>query len=350
MGFALGGLLVILTLDLVFCFQCIDPAGKLVDWYVMYKVPKATEKMPKKSTGREFYYIDATNPTWTYKDVDIQKPKENPLYHTLQQIYSQKPEEYAMYNDQCPPKAVQMKEGPKARDYSSSAHMKGAYAFQGDYGFWLILSVPQFPAPRKYNYSYGQSEVAKAQTVLCVSLHRKDLPRLEKVLKFTKPIYCDGGGPVFEHLTNMGQMSVNKTMTVEFISVGGQAFREYAKSAEFGKDLYDSLVAVELQDDLAVETWHPGCHSTCGQQKVLNVQKVEFANEYWFPSSVDHAKWAVTEKKEWTCIGDINRTKSQFKRGGGTMCFHHAKVANQFRSIIKTKEKCNKGMPCYNIT
>ena len=55
----------------------------------MYKVPKATEKMPKKSTGREFYYIDATNPTWTYKDVDIQKPKENPLYHTLQQIYSQ---------------------------------------------------------------------------------------------------------------------------------------------------------------------------------------------------------------------------------------------------------------------
>nr|XP_022326005.1 deoxyribonuclease-2-alpha-like isoform X2 [Crassostrea virginica] len=296
MGFALGGLLVILTLDLVFCFQCIDPAGKLVDWYVMYKVPKATEKMPKKSTGREFYYIDATNPTWTYKDVDIQKPKENPLYHTLQQIYSQKPEEYAMYNDQCPPKAVQMKEGPKARDYSSSAHMK------------------------------------------------------EKVLKFTKPIYCDGGGPVFEHLTNMGQMSVNKTMTVEFISVGGQAFREYAKSAEFGKDLYDSLVAVELQDDLAVETWHPGCHSTCGQQKVLNVQKVEFANEYWFPSSVDHAKWAVTEKKEWTCIGDINRTKSQFKRGGGTMCFHHAKVANQFRSIIKTKEKCNKGMPCYNIT
>ena len=107
---------------------------------------------------------------------------------------------------------------------------------------------------------------------------------------------------------------------------------------------------------------------------------MEFANEYWFPSSVDHAKWAVTEKKEWTCIGDINRTvcpshytkiihivhnnhniiyltdndipfqKSQFKRGGGTMCFHHAKVANQFRSIIKTKEKCNKGMPCYNIT
>ena len=60
-------------------------------------------------------------------------------------------------------------------------------------------------------------------------------PLLEKVLKFTKPIYCDGGGPVFEHLTDMGQLSVNKTMTVEFISVGGQAFREYAKSAEFGK-------------------------------------------------------------------------------------------------------------------
>ena len=40
---------------------------------------------------------------------------------------------------------------------------------------------------------------------------------------------------MFEHLTDMGRMSVNKTMTVEFISVGGQAFREYAKSAEFGK-------------------------------------------------------------------------------------------------------------------
>jgi hypothetical protein len=40
------------------------------------------------------------------------------------------------------------------------------------------------------------------------------------------------------------------------------------------------------------------------------VKTVGFNNGYVFNATRDHAKWAVTEKSSWTCIGDINRNVS----------------------------------------
>ena len=104
--------------------------------------------------------------------------------------------------------------------------------------------------------------------------YKRSFPLLEQVLKFTKPIYCDGGGPVFEHLTDMGQMSVNKTMTVEFISVGGQAFREYAKSAEFGKG--EILWYPESWNCLRLKTNFVH-RLKLSIQRTENTQKIKFA-------------------------------------------------------------------------
>ncbi len=45
----------------------------------------------------------------------------------------------------------------------------------------------------------------------------------------------------------------------------------------------------------------------------------------------DHSKWACSEEKDkaigqWVCVADINRMKSQEKRGGGVICFMEANL------------------------
>lgn len=40
---------------------------------------------------------------------------------------------------------------------------------------------------------------------------------------------------------------------------------------------------------------------------MYDVKKVAFEDGYWFNSKIDHSKWAVTENRDWACIGDINR-------------------------------------------
>uniref|UniRef100_K1QD32 Plancitoxin-1 n=1 Tax=Magallana gigas TaxID=29159 RepID=K1QD32_MAGGI len=277
----------------------------------MYKVPKATRPMPKKTTGKEFYYLDANNPTWSFMD---------------------NPEKYGMYNDQPPQGSVPLTSS--TTNQATGAHMKGAFAFDKDSGFWLILSVPFFPAPQKYNYKYGSSQLIKAQAILCITLDSKYLEEIEKIFDITKPMFFDGNKPFLQELSRVNDTKKSTKIVVDFKSKGGQEFREYAKSASFGADLYDSLVAPDLKDTLLVETWSPNLGSNCSTYKVYDVKKVEFEDGYWFKSTIDHAKWAVTENRDWACIGDINRAKSQFRRGGGTMCLRHAGVAKQFRNLI----------------
>lgn len=40
---------------------------------------------------------------------------------------------------------------------------------------------------------------------------------------------------------------------------------------------------------------------------------------------------------------------TQFKRGGGTMCIHHAVVAKQFRKIVKKKRNAQDDDLCFSI-
>lgn len=160
-------------------------------------------------------------------------------------------------------------------------------------------------------------------------------------------MFFDGNKPFLQELSRVNDTKKSTKIVVDFKSKGGQEFREYAKSASFGADLYDSLVAPDLKDTLLVETWSPNLGSNCSTYKVYDVKKVEFEDGYWFKSTIDHAKWAVTENRDWACIGDINRAKSQFRRGGGTMCLRHAGVAKQFRNLVKEKQECSKRRNVY---
>ena len=47
------------------------------------------------------------------------------------------------------------------------------YAFDDKEGFWLISSVPEFPAPKSRGYFYKQKQTKVGQALLCVSLNKK---------------------------------------------------------------------------------------------------------------------------------------------------------------------------------
>ena len=76
----------------------------------------------------------------------------------------------------------------------------------------------------------------------------------------------------------------------------------------------------------------------------MNFPDKKSVNAKWEFTS-DHSKWAITGEKDknahWTCVGDINRMKSQFKRGGGVVCLKNDKVWKAFKSIIAATESCN---------
>ena len=68
-----------------------------------------------------------------------------------------------------------------------------------------------------------------------------------------------------------------------------------------------------------------------------NVQELrwpEFNVKY--PDTHDHSKWAISAdaKHPWVLILDLNRMKSQFKRGGGGICIKHPGLWQAFAKMI----------------
>ncbi|XP_056003439.1 deoxyribonuclease-2-alpha-like [Ostrea edulis] len=156
--------------------------------------------------------------------------------------------------------------------------------------------------------------------------HTKD-----EIFKITKPWIYKGNGRYDETDSKVNGI-------FPFNSTGGDDLQVFAKSYSFGKDLYEDLVAGKLGDTLYTETWHSEYYCT---DRVVDIEEIMFRDGYSFKSTQEHSKWAVTKHLNWTCIGDINRRESQFRRGGLTLCLNHAGVANEFRTLAFKLSNCN---------
>jgi deoxyribonuclease-2 len=316
--------------------SCLDEDGKAVDYWVALKHPN----------GGEYDYFDEFSSAFKKGDGDLTTKNTGSIGNTFGQVYDN-PDEiaYIMYND----------EDPQSKSHASRAHSKGVAAFDSKQGFWVVHSIPRFPPNTTVGWSDGGLESDKfGQSFLCVTY---DLDQMDKVAAQLRIIYpaqydwnmpksLEDSVPEFTNLVDDKADKTKETSIVDLKSAGGTTFTSFAKSKDWGKNLYADLVAPELKSDLYVETWQNGATSNviptfCPSKgyKIYNVMDVASTDEAW-KSTQDHSKWCVTVDEGSACIGGINRQFSQETRGGGTVCLENKKLWSGMSDFVKDYEDC----------
>jgi len=145
------------------------------------------------------------------------------------------------------------------------------------------------------------------------------------------------------------------TLSQVITTKGGQDLYLFSKSPLFGEDIYADWIDDELKTTLYVATWRSGTgsklNSTCPRDKyhVNNIQDFTLSqgsNQITWSFRQDHSKWAISEDEDVgvVCISDLNRMKSQFKRGGGAVCIKCPSCWSVFSKTILDLEPCPVGI------
>lgn len=116
------------------------------------------------------------------------------------------------------------------------------------------------------------------------------------------------------------------------------------------EDLYISIAKhSKVRSDLNVQTWgrqkSRSDSYVTGPYKVFNIDCIKTTLGNWEPGN-DHSKWCVTidQNRPWTCIADVNRASTQFKRPGGALCINNVKITNEFKKLVGKTQDCSKKM------
>jgi len=323
--------------------QCLNPSGSSVDYWYIFKYPG----------GLNYAYADSEDKTIKDMSGDTLDKASSPLSQTLSQAYhSSQSTAHAFWND----------EHPGSNTVGSPwAHAKGAVAFGTQGGCWLTHSVPNFPNTVSHGptHAWDDASTKYGQNFLCITVGVAALQQIGEAMLVNRVSVYDATAsaaagaavPNFQQWANpqssshhrAGQSAdSSKVLTVQ--SAGGTRFVVFAKSADFGKDLYDSLVAPALKASLITETWMNGkgdLPSTCNSHyQVMNSKSVMIGGHSW-TDSTDHSKWAVTHDGTVLCMGDINRQSGQFSRGGGTVCIQDSKLGNQLKVAVQSGQNCD---------
>ena len=142
------------------------------------------------------------------------------------------------------------------------AHSKGIFQTDDRQGFYLIHSMPSFPAPRKDGYqrlpdqTYGQSFLCLTVNINQIDMLGQDLKTMHVFpFDFDIPKGLAGKMPNMVDAMNRVEDKVNQTRKTSFKTVKGRSFRHFSKGRHWGKDLYEDFVAKELSSDLGSNTW-----------------------------------------------------------------------------------------------
>lgn len=360
----------------------IGDTGKPVDWWFAYKVSAHSEPA-NVSKGNDYLYYDAAAAKARRPlklSASKMDQKQGALFHTLQQLYSATPGKnpglgWLSYNDENPnDKSGYKNPANNARlkpgqTFSSRGHTKGVLAFdlKSDSGFWLVHSTPKFILPGQFVFPDTGMEMA--QTFLCVTL-----PDAATALKLAQQMYtCQqpnvyaasplpkllkGKAQDFRTLLMKDKVAPEpksdslKRVVLPFTSRGGQKFQAIAKNKGWGQDqkpkldFYNDLVAPTLGANLDVETWEhdptPKPTDKFSPHKVVAMKSVnlgKLGSKISWSEENDHGKLAISapsEKAHWVCVGDINFTLAQEKRGGGTVAFVCNPLWKQLNAILST--------------
>eukprot|EP01138_Halocafeteria_seosinensis_P014215 gb/GECG01014514.1/.p1 GENE.gb/GECG01014514.1/~~gb/GECG01014514.1/.p1 ORF type:complete len:364 (+),score=25.63 gb/GECG01014514.1/:1-1092(+) len=314
--------------------RCRGDSGNAVDWFAAFKFPNGYQYAAYEP-GKGLHMSQDT----------LNSSSKGAVSSTTAQFFGVDSNEvsYIAYNDQ-----------PGDSGSSIYGHTKGFMAFNSAGGFWMIHSVPNWPLSDEWNRYKGfpENEIIYGQSFLCINLEFEDFNNVGGILQYNRPnIYHSHltseawnglqklkGAVSGDHISNAG-------FTMHEFSSGDTTFKIFGKNADWGKDLYDSLIAPTLQQSLYVESWIRGYEigPACTPQYQYTVVDVEYLKilDQSYKETQDHSKWAVSLKSSYVCIGDINRMTSQYHRGGGSACFKSPELHQTILSAVTEHDSCS---------
>lgn len=307
-----------------YAFHCVDETNEAIDYWVGFKGPDTFDYTIYTSKKKKLQKSMASLTSHEYGS----------LANTVKQLWDEKAN-FIIYNDESP---------LDNQPYNFKlGHTKGILAFSEDGGFWLTHSVPKFAlGPTQVSQYQGITTNAHmyGQSFFCKSFTVSQLNDIAGVLLYNHPNIQD----MTLHITNYANLTALskqqyqtshscETLTVENLTV-------FAKSKEFGKDLYGDCIAPYYQSNLKVESWLRGdlIGAVCNDYKIVDGLSIQLDSND-FSEHQDHSKYAVGEDS-LVCFADINRMTTQFQRGGGAVCFQDKSLHTLMESMIQTTNHC----------
>jgi deoxyribonuclease-2 len=326
----------ILSISTISALSCISDTGTATDWWFASKEPK----------GTRYLYADAEEIQLSQSSHDMNDTTVGALAHTMRQLWSATPTlGYAIFNDEPYQEPVSF----------TCGHTKGIWAWDTASASGIILthSIPIFPAgPSQVSEYQALSSNAwtYAQNLACFSLDIQTLSKMAGAAKLTSVNLYDVRVPSdtpteLAEFANGSQTAEPTCSQLAIQTLGGQPISYFAKSGEWGGELYAGCISPALDSSLLVESWIRGSAvgPTCnGTLDVNDIQAVDFGvgSEFAYKEASDHSKWAVTTDGSIFCSSDINRMTTQYVRGGGSICMKNAKFATQMRDAITGQNQC----------
>lgn len=221
-----------------------------------------------------------------------------------------------------------------------------------------------FPPTRGEGLNLGSNFKRKGQTLMCVNFDKEKSGRqiVNHLINMFPLVYDSyisenlySSIPELRNLKLNGETKIirrrkddDPRLAQTITTVGGLNLNLFSKSSALREDMYASWINDELKSKLYVETWRTGngnaLHSSCPRDDyhVNNIQDLKLDNKVSWSYTMDHSKWAISDNQEagLVCISDVNRMQSQFKRGGGAVCFKCPGCWSAFSNMIADIEPC----------
>ena len=218
--------------------------------------------------------------------------------------------QWLVYNDEVPGQTVS----------ESHGHCKGILAWNSNIIVWLIHSIPNFPASfdSRHISDIGPAETIFGQSLICLdNMDRRLLSGILQHLRMMNPCVFNTNNPEFQNAIAgdlHGRRSRIPACVSELALDDTRTVIHVAKTALWEQDIYEHL-AQRFGGEWTCETWVRG--QACVQTPVVrDAERVVWPGAGpQYSSAADHSKYAVS--RAHTFVGDMNRMRSQFRRGGG---------------------------------
>ena len=315
---------------------CISDSGFAVDWFIIFKI----------NNGYNYAYADSRSPSIKLSSYTLDSDTDGAIANTLSQAYGSDAtaKNYAVWND----------EKPTGDKSTSRGHTKGFLAFDNDYGFWLIHSIPKFPA---YGDTYkGLDDGGKyGQTMFCTTHGINEFNTIGKLLQSYNPWY---------YASNIEDDIANKVVylsdsingdhdtgsdfhQVDIRTKAGNKLVSFGKPANCVKDIYNEIISEHYGADTYAESWMNGinplpsyCTSDGHDYNTQNIRTLDIGGSD-FAETQDHSKWCIVKDTNTVCFGGLNRQRSQQARYGGFACFEQPELYESMMNLITDIDQCN---------